>query len=117
MPYRIQSQCAACSQGDAFLIGNWPEHLGVHVCQKCRAVVNIPVADGKCPGCGDIPAPQSLYDYCFSIPYLGGQFPGKLERGPPCPKCEQGPLTFTNNTHLNMGMVIADPQKARRAWG
>jgi len=117
MPYQIQSQCAACKKSDSFLIGNWPEHLGVYVCQKCQALVNIPVSDGKCPSCGHAPQLSELYDYSFAVPYLGGSFPGQLEPGPICPKCHQKPLTFMNTAHLNMGMVVWDPQKARNTWG
>jgi ssDNA-binding Zn-finger/Zn-ribbon topoisomerase 1 len=117
MPYRITSRCGTCHQGDTFVIGNWPEHLGVFICPKCRALANVPVSDGKCPGCGEAPALEQLYDYSFAVPYLGGKFPGQLEPGPTCPKCRQGLLSFENSAHLNMRMVIAEPEKARGTWG
>jgi len=117
MPYEIQSRCHACGQGDTFLIGNWPEHLGVHVCAECHALVNIPVETGQCPGCGQQPSLQDFYDYSFAVPYLGGQMPRQPEPGPACPKCQRAPLTFENNVHLNMGMIVSNAEKARATWG
>ena len=79
MPYQVQSHCGACRRGDSFVIGNWPSCLGVVACAGCRALVNVPVADGKCPGCGRVPAAEEFYDYSLAIPYLGGKFPAELE--------------------------------------
>jgi hypothetical protein len=117
MPYQIQSHCGACRQGDAFVIGNWPDHAGVLVCAGCRSLVNVPVAGGKCPGCGHRPAPGEYYDYSFAIPYLGGQFAGDPEPGPTCPKCRDGPVAFEATAHLNMLMVVGNREAARACWG
>src|SRR5262245_9653120 len=54
MPYHIDSSCVACGQGDRFMIGNWPAHLGVYVCSVCKALTNISVETRKCPGCGHL---------------------------------------------------------------
>ena len=117
MPYEIESSCGACGQGDRFMIGNWPEHLGVYVCSVCKALTNISVETAKCPGCGQRVEPQDCYDYAFAIPYLGGQFIREPEPGPVCPKCGRGPLAFQNTAHLNMGMVVWNREKARATWG
>src|SRR5262249_26728778 len=115
MPFEIHSSCASC-EGDDFAIGNWPEHLGVFVCRTCRALVNIPVATGKCPGCRQEPQPAEMYDYAFAVPYLGGNVVGSLEPGPSCPKCGRE-LAFENRVHQNMGVVIHNKEKARATWG
>jgi len=115
MPYEIHSHCDRCNGGDAFLIGNWPEHLGVFVCRTCKKVVNIPVEDGQCPGCGHQPEVDEFYDYAFAIPYFDGQLPHPPEPGPRCPKCGEGTLSFENRVHLNMLMVRANAEKARVA--
>jgi hypothetical protein len=117
MPYQIDSSCVACGQGDRFMIGNWPEHLGVYVCSVCKALTNISVESRKCPGCGQLVEPQDCYDYSLTIPYLGGTFPCELEPGPNCPRCGRGPLAFENNAHLNMGMVVWNKEKAQATWG
>ena len=117
MPYQIESRCRACSSGDTFLIGNWPEHLGAYVCSTCQSLVNVPVETGQCPGCGHQPALTEFYDYSGAIPYLGGQMPHEPEPGPECPKCRRAPLSFENNAHLNMGMVVYNAEKARGTWG
>lgn len=116
MPYQIQSQCAACQQGDEFIIGDWTRHYGVYVCRTCHKLVNIPVSDGQCPGCGHAPAFEAYYDYAFAIPYLGGQTPRELEAGPDCPRCGGAKLTFANGAHLNMGMVAFNEEGARATW-
>ena len=85
MPYRVQSHCAGCGNGDAFEIGYWTRDLGVHVCQRAQSVVNVPVDTGLCPGCGEPVDAADLYDYSFAIPYSGGQSPRPLEAGPTCP--------------------------------
>jgi hypothetical protein len=117
MPYEIQSRCRACGKGDKFLIGNWPEHLGVYVCASCRALVNVPVGSGHCPGCGHEPTMRDFYDYSLAIPYLGGQMPHEPEPGPLCQRCQRASLSFENNVHLNMGMVVYNVEKARATWG
>lgn len=117
MPYEIESSCLACGQGDRFMIGNWPEHLGADVCPTCKALVNIPVETMRCPGCDRSVAPQDCYDYSFAVPYLGRQFISDPEPGPTCPRCGQGPLAFENRAHLNMGMVVRNSEKARATWG
>jgi hypothetical protein len=117
MPYQIESVCTACRQGDSFLIGNWPEHLGVYVCSACKALVNVPVETSRCPGCSQDVEPPDCYDYSFAIPYLGGQFVRELEAGPTCPKCGCAHLAFENTAHLNMGMVVGNREKAQATWG
>jgi hypothetical protein len=117
MPYQVESICTACGQGDSFVIGNWPEDLGVYVCPVCQAPVNIPVETSECPGCGQGVEPEDCYDYSFSIPYLGGQFIHEPEPGPDCPKCGRAPLAFETTTHLNMGMVVDNREKALATWG
>lgn len=117
MPYRIQSHCAGCGQGDAFVIGQWTTHLGVHVCQRAQSVVNVPVDTGLCPGCGEPVDAADLYDYSYAIPYGGGQSPRPLETGPTCPKCHGAPLTFENQAHINLGVVVFDVERARATWG
>jgi hypothetical protein len=41
----------------------------------------------------------------------------KPEPGPSCPKCQRASLTFENNAHLNMGMVVQNVEQARATWG
>jgi uncharacterized protein (TIGR03067 family) len=117
MPYEVQSRCTGCNGGDTVLIGNWPEHLGILVCTRCKALVNIETDVGKCPGCGYAPAQEQLYDYSFAIPYIGGKFMREPEQGPLCPKCGGGRLTFETNTHINMLHVVANREKALAAAG
>jgi hypothetical protein len=117
MPYQIRSDCPACRQTDVFLIGNWPEHLGVFACTACRALVNVPVADGKCPGCGRQPGPHEFLDYADSAPYLGRSFHKKLAAGPRCPKCGRDFVLFTNTRHLNMLAVVGNRAGAEAAKG
>ncbi|MCI0462342.1 MAG: hypothetical protein L0Z62_35770 [Gemmataceae bacterium] len=117
MPYQIKSVCTACCQSDTFLIGNWPEHLGVYLCSACKALVNVPVDTSSCPGCVQGVEPQNCYDYTFAIPYLGGRFVGDPEPGPTCPKCGRAHLAFENTAHLNMGMVVGNREKAQATWG
>ena len=68
MPYRVQSRCASCGEGDVFVIGHWTVHLGVHICSRTRSVVNVPVDTGTCPGCGERTNAGELYDYSFAVP-------------------------------------------------
>lgn len=117
MPYSIQSECQTCSHSDTFIIGNWTEHYGVYICRTCRQLVNISVADGVCKGCGSHPNLTDYYDYSHAIPYLGGQNPMPLESGPNCPRCEMGSLTFHNQAHLNLGMVVHNTIGAQSTWG
>lgn len=117
MPYLIQSHCAECEQGDEFTIGDWTRHYGVYVCSSCQKLVNIPVEDGKCPGCGQQPTLAEYYDYSFAIPYLGGQTPRPLDAGPTCPKCKKTHLVFHNTAHLNMGAVVFNEAAAKTTWG
>ena len=117
MPYRVQSSCASCSNGDAFIIGQWTVHLGVHLCPRARSIVNVPVETGQCPGCGEPVDAGDLYDYSYAIPYLGGQTPRPLEPGPTCPKCNGAPLAFETVAHLNLGAVVFDVERARATWG
>jgi len=117
MPYEVQSQCRSCGNGDVFVIGQWTAHLGVHVCRQSRMLLNVPVETGACPGCGECPPADALYDYSFAVPYLGGQTIRELEAGPVCPKCEGASLTFNTTTHLNMGVVVHDVERARATWG
>jgi hypothetical protein len=117
MPYNIASQCPSCDAGDQFVIGHWPEHLGLYACPTCRALVNVPVTTGACPGCGHAVDAGSLYDYSFAIPYGHGHFGPEREPGCTCPKCGQAPLTFTNTAHLNMGVVVHSVDRARATWG
>ncbi|MAS34820.1 MAG: hypothetical protein CL610_12490 [Anaerolineaceae bacterium] len=117
MPYQIQSRCAACQQGDIFLIGDWTRYYGVYACATCHKLVNIAVTEGTCPGCGVRPAVADYYDYAASIPYLGGQSPHKLAPGPDCLRCGQATLTFENQAHLNMGSVVHNEADAKTTWG
>ena len=94
MPYRVQSTCPTCSQQGEFIIGNWPEHLGVYLCKACQVPVNVWVEGGQCRGCGARPGSQELYDHAHAITYLGGQYPGEPKPGPRCPKCDEGTLRF-----------------------
>src|SRR5262249_26311257 len=100
MPYTVQSRCQACSDRHEFEIGLWPEHLGVFICQRCKAVTNVPRATGRCT-CGYQPQVAEFYDYAYAIPYFSGQSLGELEPGPDCPKCGQAKLTFETTTHFN----------------
>src|SRR6516225_2407481 len=77
----LVDKCPVSLSRDTFLIGNWPEHLGVHVCAVCHALANIPVETGHWSGCGQQPDLQDFYDYSFAVPYLGGQMPGQPEPG------------------------------------
>lgn len=117
MPYQIQSQCAACQQGDEFIIGDWTRYFGVYLCKTCQKLVNIATSDGKCTGCGYKPDFQAYYDYAFAIPYLGGQTLRQLDTGPDCPRCGKAKLAFTNTMHLNMGMVAFNEEGAKATWG
>jgi len=91
IPYGVESHCKACSSGDEFEIGLWPEHLGVFVCKRCKAVTNVPRETGLCK-CGYQPQTSEFYDYAYAMPYLGGSTLGELEPGPDCPKCGQAKL-------------------------
>ncbi|MBW3600306.1 MAG: hypothetical protein KY475_23940 [Planctomycetes bacterium] len=113
MPYDVTSHCPACSQGDEFVIGLWPKHLGVHVCGGCRAVVNVPLETGACR-CGARPAAAEFYDYAYSIPYFSGQS-AELEPGRDCPKCRGAKLTFQTTTHFNVGRLGAT-EDGQRPW-
>src|SRR5262249_43174300 len=113
----VHSRCSVCAHADKFIIGNWPEHLGVYVCGTCKGLVNVPVADGQCPGCGFPPSPDDLYDYSRSIPYLGDQFAGAKAPGPLCPECGQAHLEFETRAHYNLGLVTEQQVQARETWG
>ena len=114
MPYEVRSQCPACGQGDEFVIGLWPEHLGVYVCPDCASVVNVPFGSGACQ-CGRRPATEEFYDYAYAIPYLGGQSLGEIEPGPLCPKCANGRLMFETTSHFNVGRLGAT-EDGDRPW-
>lgn len=114
MPYEVSSQCSACSQGDDFVIGNWPEHLGVFLCGTCRAIVNVPLDSGQC-GCGHEPAVAEYYDYARAIPYMRNDPSEELERGPQCPKCNDGFLVFDTKSHFNVG-VLGRSADGKKPW-
>ncbi|MDX1992039.1 MAG: hypothetical protein SF029_06605 [bacterium] len=116
VPYNVESHCSACGEGDTFIIGNWPEHLGVYVCPTCQKVVNVPLDTCRCPGCGQQVQPEDCYDYGQSMPYLGGKSLHPLEPGPECPRCGGTTLTFLPTAHLNMLMVVMNAEKARAYW-
>src|SRR5262249_13767007 len=117
MPYEIESSCAACRQGDRFMIGNWPEHLGVYVCSVCKALTNISVETPKCPGCGQLVEPQDCYDYSFAIPYLGGQFLREPEPGPNCPNADRGLWPSRTTFTSTWGWWWVTERKPRRRGG
>lgn len=115
MPYEVKSHCEACQEGDEFVIGLWPKHLGVFMCGACRKVVNVPLDGETCPGCGYPPAVEEFYDYSGAIPYLGGTSLGPLEPGPECPKCGQGRLSFETTSHINVG-PLGTPEDGKTPW-
>ena len=113
MPYEVRSHCQAGQAGDDFVIGLWPEHLGVFV--YCRKVVNVSLDGEACPGCGCPPPVEEFDDYAGSIPYLGGQSMGPLEPGPECPKCRRDRLAFETTAHFNVG-PLGTPKAGRTPW-
>src|SRR5262245_53607237 len=115
MPYTVESRCPACSTTDTFVIGLWPEHMGVYVCLRCQKLVNVPLATGKCPGCGYEPGAEEFYDYAYAIPYFNGPPAEEREPGPECPKCAQGRLVFQTTSHFNVGR-LGTPQNGERPW-
>jgi len=114
MPYDIRSNCSACNHGDEFVIGLWPDHLGLYVCRNCRELVNVPLTTGSCK-CGHQPAIEEYYDYAGAIPYFGGQSIGQIEPGPDCPKCGGARLTFEATSHFNVGR-LGTTDDNQRPW-
>ena len=114
MPYEVRSNCSACNQGDDFVIGLWPTHLGLYVCDSCKALVNVPLESGTCK-CGRRPAVDNFYDYAYSIPYFRGQSIAAIEPGPNCPKCGQAQLIFETTSHFNVGR-LGTTQDGNRPW-
>jgi hypothetical protein len=115
MPYDVQSHCPACGVDDTFVIGLWPDHLGVFACRRCQKLVNIPLATEKCPGCGCQPSVEEFYDYAYAVPYFSGPPPEEREAGPECPKCGQGRLVFQTTSHFNVGR-LGTPKDGKRPW-
>jgi hypothetical protein len=115
MPYSVRSHCPACGEGDEFVIGLWPEHLGVYVCGRCRKLVNVPLTDGKCPGCGHQPAIEEFYDYAYAVPYFNGPPLEEREPGPECPKCGKARLVFQTTSHFNVGR-LGTSEDGERPW-
>jgi hypothetical protein len=107
MPYKVESKCDGCGSQHRFVIGLWPEHLGVYMCRACAMPVNIPLETGQCPGCGVQPSVAEFYDYARSIPFYHGESLGRLEPGPTCPNCAEGTLSFTIHCHFNVGRLGA----------
>lgn len=116
MPYQVESHCPHCASGDTFIIGQWTTHRGVFVCPECRALVNVPLASGACPGCGHKPALADYYDYAYAIPYLGGKLPFPAEPGPPCPRCGEAALTFETTMHINMRGTVLGVDQDTLPW-
>ncbi|MCB0210976.1 MAG: tetratricopeptide repeat protein, partial [Anaerolineae bacterium] len=105
MPYMVNSYCTQCQQGDRFSIGHWNTYKGVFVCQTCRAIVNIPLETGQCPGCGYTPANSEFFDYSGAIAIKNITEPPSQPM-PTCPKCLQAQLNFGIAGHMNMGAAI-----------
>jgi hypothetical protein len=115
MPYDVKSRCETCGAADDFVIGLWPEHLGILACGASRKMVNVPLEGGACPGGGRQPAADEFYDYPGSIPYLGGASLGPLEPGPECPRCRRGRLSFETTSQINVGH-LGQREDGRRPW-
>ncbi len=115
MPYQVSSNCPECKSIASFVIGLWPQHLGVFICRGCQTLVNIPLETANCPGCGYQPRVEEFYDYAYAIPYFNGPPSEELEPGPECPKCRKGRLVFQLTSHFNVGR-LGTPKNEERPW-
>lgn len=113
MPFIVS---AIPSPGDPvrFVIGNWPEHSGVVLCETCRVIRNVALATGRCVACDTYEPPaDAFWDYARAIPYLEGSAIEPLEAG--LPDIHGNEVLYMPISTLNVG-TLGRPIHGRTPW-